>query len=439
MRRAYRNKLAATGLIVLLAFATACNASPSSQAVAPETLAPGSSWVGAFSPVGLPSPVNSLTSLTCRNAKLCWAVGSTVGGAGAPNGAALIATTDGGAKWTPQVIPATVGYLSGISCSDNRHCTAVGQAAQTSNGQAVIIVTSNGGSVWTSVPVPAGILDLTAVTCRPDGWCVAAGTGADSVVTLVSSSPTSTWTQAGSLPGMNGATDISCSDNRSCWVTAHTSVDVDHVTGTVALTTDGASSWTAVRTPTGIGYLNGVSCLDGPATGSGALPTTTTAPPTTATTATTAPTTAAAGQTTAPTATVPAVATTTTPPAPIVGVAGVRCTVVGTTAETLNDARAGHGVILSSDNGGGTWTDDAVSPTAAALMDVSCPAIGSCATAGSSVASYKLAGVAILSGSPAHPWRGPAVVGFPQPLAAISCVSTAHCVVVGESISEHLG
>jgi hypothetical protein len=29
-------------------------------------------------------------------------------------------------------------------------------------------------------------------------------------------------------------------------------------------------------------------------------------------------------------------------------------------------------------------------------------------------------------------------VGSPQPLSAVSCVSASSCIVVGESISEHL-
>jgi hypothetical protein len=429
----------ALALAALLALTAACTttSTPDASGTTP-TIAPGSSWVGSFSPVALPSPVNALSDLDCVDARLCWAVGSTVGGAGAPNGAAVIATTDGGIKWTPEIIPATVGYLSGISCSDKRHCTAVGQAAQTSNGQAVIISTSDGGGEWTSAPVPVGVLDLTAIACRPNHRCVAVGTGVGTVVTLVSTSPTGAWTQAGTLPlTMNGATDISCSDARSCWVTAHTSVDVDHVAGTVALTTDGAGSWATVSTPPGIGYLNGVSCLDGPAPTTSpsttptaaATPTTTTAPPAASTSSSTTVTTAPA----------PAPTTTTAPPAPIVGVAGVRCTIVGTTAQTLNGARAGHGVILSSDNGGATWSRQSVAPTAAALMGVSCPAVGTCAAAGSSIATSTMAGVAILTGSTDHPWKKAAVVGFPQPLTAISCVSTAHCVVVGESISEHLG
>ena len=131
---------------------------------APSTVAPGSPWLGTLATVTLPSPVNSLSALDCVTSQHCWAVGSTVGAGGEPNGATVIATADGGATWTVQPIPATVGYLSGISCSDRRHCTAVGQTSQTANGQGAVITTANGGATWNTATLPAGILDVTAVT-----------------------------------------------------------------------------------------------------------------------------------------------------------------------------------------------------------------------------------------------------------------------------------
>jgi hypothetical protein len=418
-------------MVVLAAGLSACS-SGGSPAGAPSgaPIAAGSPWLGAFAPVALPAPVNALTALDCPNASSCWAVGSTVGGAGAPNGAAVIVTADGGATWKSQVIPPTVGYLSGISCSDPRHCAAVGQASQTSNGQGVIIATSNGGATWTQSTTPPGILDVTAVACLPDRRCIATGTDATGVVALVSTSPGSGWEQRGVFPGsVSGATAVSCSDDQHCWVTAHTSVDVDHVAGVVAVTTTGGSVWTKLNTPTGLGYLNGVSCLSGSGSGSGALPFTST------TAATTTPTVPRTQATTA--VTTPAVPGTTTTTI-AAGVAGVRCTVVGTTSTVLNGARTGHGVIITTDNGGARWSNQSVPIAAAALRAVTCTSIGSCVAVGSSVATSAQAGVVILTGSANHPWKQAALVGLAQPLSAVSCVSNTRCVLVGESISAHL-
>jgi hypothetical protein len=433
--------VASTVLVVTVASGCTTGSSPGGIAPA-STFGVDSPWLGPFTPAALPALVNSLTALNCVSASLCWAVGSTVGSAGAPNGAAIIATTNGGTTWVSQTIPSTVGFLSGIACSDHKRCTAVGQATPTSDGQAVIIGTVDGGTVWTPEPTPPGILDLTAVICRASGRCVAIGSTASGVVALDSSTTGATWSQEGALPAnTTGATDISCSDEQTCFVTAHAAVDLDHVTGTVAVSVDGGANWVALTMPTGIGYLNGISCLSGPVTGIGALPTTSVAPttslaaPSSATTATTT----AAPTTTAPTTTAPTTtAPTTTAAPPPTGVAGANCTVVGTTASTLNGTRTGHGLLLTTENGGASWSVKPVSAASASLADVSCTAIGSCVAVGDSVATSNQAGMVILSGAPTQPWEKPAVVGAPLPLTAVSCVSSSRCVVVGESFSEHL-
>ena len=392
------------------------------------TVAAGSPWIGNFVPAALPAPVNALTDVACASSFRCWAVGSTTGGSGAPNGAALVTTADGGASWTTQTIPSTVAYLSAIACSDQRRCIAVGQAAQSPNGQAASIATSDGGTSWTPLEAPAGILDLTAVTCRPDRRCVAVGTTAEGSTALMATLPASGWTEQGPLPtGISGATAISCTDDRTCWVTGRSPIDADHVKGTVAVSADGGATWALEVMPTGLGSLNGVSCLPGPTTGSGALPAPSgpiAAPP------------IAAPPTTSPPTTSPP--TSTTAPAPIIGVAGARCTVVGTSATVLNSARAGHGILLTTDNGGATWKNRPVPETTAALTDISCTGLATCVAVGSTVASVPAAGVIMVSGSVAGPWRSAPSVSGPLPLSAVSCVSVSSCVAVGESISEHL-
>jgi hypothetical protein len=417
-----------------------CTSSTGGSA-APSTIAPGSPWLGAFASATLPAPVNALEDVDCATALRCWAVGSTLGAAGAPNGAAIISTANGGISWSTEAVPATVGYLSGISCSDKRHCAAVGQASQTSNGAGEIIVTSDGGTTWTSDVVPPGILDVTAVSCRPDHWCMATGNTAGGTAALVSSSEQAGWVQVGTLSaGISSANSISCTDEHDCWIAADSSIDVDHVAGVVDMTTDGGSTWVPTPMPKGVGLLNSISCL--PDTGgTNGLPfTSTTPPPTTTNTATranpTPPPTPPPTTTTspAPTTTVPPPTTTTTLP----GEAGVWCAAAGTTASTLTGSRTGHGVVLTTVDGGGRWSQEPLSSNVAALMDVSCTAVSSCVSVGNSVTTSAQAGVVVLTGPSAHPWKHAAAVGSPQPLSAVSCVSASSCIVVGESISEHL-
>ncbi len=422
-------------LSALVVMTTACSTTPSSGATSSaSTVGSGSPWMGAFEATIPPTPVNSLTDVACPTASRCWAVGSTVGTGGAPNGAVIIASTDGGATWSNQVIPPQVGYLSRIACTSKRDCTAVGQAAQTSSGQAVVIGTDDGGATWVLESVPADILDVTAVSCSTDRRCTAIGTTATGAAALTSPAPLASWSQLGALPaGLSTATAISCTDDSDCWVTAQGAPSGDHVTSQVVVTTDGGSTWATVPTPAGLGYLNDVSCLAGSPAGSGALPTTTTAP--IAPPSTAAPGAAAPPSTVATTTTSPS---TTTAPVPIVGVAGARCTVVGTTATSLTSARTGHGVVLTSDDGGAVWTSPTVPISSASLAGVSCVAIGQCVAVGSTVTTSTPAGMIMLTGSDSNSWKDAAVVNSAQSLAAVSCLSLATCVVVGESISEYL-
>jgi S-DNA-T family DNA segregation ATPase FtsK/SpoIIIE len=448
-------------LVAVVAIVAGGCTSSTGGSAAPSTIAPGSPWLGAFDSVTPPTPVNALEDVDCPTVLRCWAVGSTLGAADAPNGAAIISTTNGGVSWSAQTVPASVGYLSGISCSDKRHCAAVGQSSQTTNGAGEIVVTSDGGSTWTPAPVPAGILDVTAVTCLADHWCMATGNTAGGTAALVSSSGLAGWAQVGTLStGVSGANSISCTDRHDCWVAADSSIDVDHVAGVVDLTDDGGATWLPTSTPKGVGLLDGISCLPSTASSNGLPFSSTTAPPATtaataatappATTAATAPPTpvAAGSATTVPTSTsatappatappttaIPPTTTTTAPP----GEAGVWCAAVGTTTTTLTGARTGHGVILTTGNGGERWSSEPLSSRVAALMDVSCTAVNTCLSVGSSVSTATQAGVVVLTGPNPHSWKHAAAVGSPQSLSAVSCVSTAVCVVVGESISEHL-
>lgn len=433
--------------------ATACSSGGSPQAAtAPSTIAPGSPWQGRLTAVTLPPPVNSLTSLDCVSSLRCWAVGSTVGVSGAANGAAVVTTGDGGATWTVETIPATVGYLSAISCSDRRHCTAVGQASQTSNGQGAVITTADGGATWATATLPPTVLDVTAIACKADRRCLATGTTALGTAVLAGSPGQPAWVQRGTLPAtLTGATGISCPDAEHCWVTAHTAVDVDHVAGHIAVTTDGGTTWADTSAPKGTGYLNDIVCARGSG-GNGGLPfTSTTASSTTVaptipstttpsgTTSATAPAPAApaAPTTTATTATTTPPPSTTTTAAPA-GVPGAWCVAVGTSAATVTGTRTGRGVILTTVNGGASWSSQPVAPQAAAVMGVSCTAVNSCVAVGSAVALEAQAGVVVLTGPSAHPWKRAAAVSSPQVLTAVSCTSTSRCVMVGESISQHL-
>jgi hypothetical protein len=395
-------------------------------------------WVGSFDSVDLPLTVNSVTSVSCPTTSSCWATGSTEGGGGNALGAVILATKNGGATWTSDVIPASIGYLSSISCRDATHCAAVGETTTAIGMEGAALVTSDGGRVWDGPPPIAGTTDITAVTCRPSGRCLAIGSGPSGGV-AVTLQPDGTPQAAGLLPpGTSDATDISCADDEDCWVTGANTIGVDNIAGSVAYTTNFGTTWTGVPLPPGTGTLNGLTCSSA-ANSAGSLPfgsTSTTVAPGATTTEVPAPG-ASSAATSAPatTTTTTVVPTTTTTTLP--GVPGFDCTVVGTTSTTVNATRSGHGLILTTANGGSSWTVERVPATAASFTDVSCPTAGSCATVGTSVATAPEAGLVVLTGT-GSPWKHATTVAVPQPIAAVSCASLGHCVMAGEAVSERL-
>lgn len=417
-----RPSFSSIGLVILLTFgATACSKGPAvvgtpSTTQATIAFASGSPWSGSLLPVAAPTPINSIVAVTCVTASKCWGVGSTVGSGGAPNGAAVIATVNGGKSWFNQSIPATAGYLAHIACSSQRQCVAVGQGQ---GNQGVSIITTDGGATWAQSPVPPTISDVTAVSCNSDRRCMGIGTLITGNAALVSTSAGATWNQVGTLSsGAIGASGVSCIDDQHCWVTGHTIVGANQVAGAVVGTSNGGTTWISLPIPVGSGFLNAVSCVQGPADNVGSLPGSHITVPTTPATPTTP--------------------TTPTTSLPTVGVAGVRCTVVGTTANTQGVARTGHGLVFTTDNGGGTWASQPIPPSIAGLSSVSCVADYTCVTVGSTITTSPAAGVLLFTGPMAKAWKHATTITSPEPLLGVTCISTSHCVAVGESIIESL-
>jgi hypothetical protein len=205
-------------------------------------------------------------------------------------------------------------------------------------------------------------------------------------------------------------------------VTGYTSTDPFHVSGVVAASANGGTTWAALPVPAGTGYLNGIACTQGPVGQGGSVSTTTTRVR------------RPAGS---PSTTLPTTDTPSTAPTP--SVAGASCVAVGTSAVAQGQTRTGHGLILTSANGGASWTSEPVPATVATLFDVSCPSIGSCAAVGSTPAASTQAGVTVLTGASPTPWQHPTVVTMPLAVSGVSCLSTSSCAVVGGAYTAYLG
>ena len=395
-----RRRLAAAAALVTALATAACGSGAVSTggggtSAPTQALAP---FQGAFTTTALPDGIQALQDVDCASDTRCWAVGSTAGTAKASSTAVVVTTTDGGSAWTVQSVPATVGYLSAVSCPTTRACTAVGQVGSDGAGPGAVLTTQNAGATWTLQTVPGGTTDVTAVDCPTARSCTALADIAGRVTALTAGSPGSPWTTGGALPTtVESATGLSCTDPTHCWATVTSPVDVGHATGGVAATADGGSTWVLESVPPGTGVLRGIGCRPGTApSGSGA-------------------TTRPAG-----------------PP--------VDCSAVGTTATVPGATRSGQGLVLTTTSGGASWSPAAVTATSAALQAVSCDA-GPCVAVGTTVPSAPQSGLVVLTGSAGAEsagWRRAAVVDVALPLTGVSCPSLTSCVVVGESVSAHL-
>jgi hypothetical protein len=337
----------------------------------------------------------------------------------------VVTSVDGGASWSVRPAPPTVGFLAGIACVGARSCTVVGQVGTSGTGPGAVASTDDAGATWTLQTVPTGTTDVTAVQCGTGDNCVALADVAGRVTSLSTAGPGDPWVAGGALPPtVSAGTGISCTDATSCWATGSSPATVGHVAGVVAATSDGGATWALQQVPPGLGALQDVSCTS---TGAPVAPSNT-------------------GASTAPSSTVVRSSTSSTSvpgsSVPVSTVPGpaVDCTAVGTSSTVIGASRAGQAVVLTTSDGGLTWSSDPVTATAADLLSVSCRA-GPCVAVGSTVASTPQAGLVVLTGStgsPASRWIRAAVAEVALPLAGVDCGSLSSCVVVGESMSARL-
>ncbi|NNM58696.1 MAG: exo-alpha-sialidase [Legionellales bacterium] len=189
-------------------------------------------------------------------------------------------STDQGQTWSPQTLPAPVGYdtgiLNGIYCA-GQSCVAVGDYNQTATGDAIstIAVSNDIGTTWSQqvLPSPPGMNQgsLNGVTCVGN-ICIAAGAyqniSFDSLPGIALSPDKGvTWTQQTlTLPNgySNGELNgVACSAI-SCIAVGNYFDNSGHDYLTVAISTNDGVSWSQqTLTPPGSftqGTFQGINC-----------------------------------------------------------------------------------------------------------------------------------------------------------------------------------
>jgi hypothetical protein len=164
---------------------------------------------------------------SCPTAEMC---------AGVAGGMTLAVTTDGGARWRLESLPAPRGKdasISEVACATAMRCVV--QAAGT------FLSTADGGETWTEAAhVPEGAPGLWYLRCDPDGRCIGlAPTGTSTnggIVSMTSADNGRTWVVSGSHHApASELFMVSCGDALHCMFLSN------H--GPTMTTSDGGVTW----------------------------------------------------------------------------------------------------------------------------------------------------------------------------------------------------
>ena len=202
-----------------------------------------------------------LFSNACPSRTDCWAVGST------DTSLAIISTTDGGAQWTVDSFPQSLasGHLFSIACGAPTTCWSTGA---TSSGNPIIIATKNGKSwVEQSLPSNAGISNdgLYSVSCPTRSRCWAVGGAPAGTVLLGTSDGGTTWSvetlSTSEVLYAQVVSSMDCATTSTCQIMGLSQGSSSGTASEGIGTTDGGKTWTVDSIPTGSGNLLSVSCI----------------------------------------------------------------------------------------------------------------------------------------------------------------------------------
>ncbi len=319
-----------------------------------------------------PDGTGVLSAVSCATAARCWAVGSAGPDPTPVPATVIVATTDGGAKWSGQEVPTALGpSLSGVSCPTATTCLAVGSDAA---GSDLVLTTSDGGAVWSQAAAPVNATGMPAVTCLGIQMCIAIVTNGTSLWSSRSTDFGTTWQQEADLPAsFGGATGLECDASGTCLVAGYVPAGPGHGAGALALSADGGQTWESATVPAGVGLLQTVAC---------ATPTS--------------------------------------------------CFAAGTTSTTVSDVVPGKGELLQSVDGGHTWASAPVPPVDDAY-GIACPNARQCAMVGTDWAGVPAVGTGAVAQSHdgGQTFTTSSSAYVPLTLAALSCPTAVACIAVG--------
>ncbi len=379
------------------------------------------------------------TSVSCPSASVCVAVGLT--NYDNNEHGSIMTSTNGGVTWTPQTLPTGVGGLSGVSCASTTSCIAVGGGH--------IIATVDGGVTWIKKKIK-GVL-FTGISCASPTSCVAVGnTFPDEIGHAFTTVDGGTiWTE-GSLPTdvlLNGVSCAASTDK--CVIVGRYDGEYGDV-DILYTSANGGATWSGRPVPSGVSYLNGVSCPSakscvavGPSTmGPSSIIVSNdggkawTNEPVPSGTGATGPLAGVSSATTADCVAVVAIGS-------VVYGGQALTTSDGGATWTLENLSAGTGAnsvscasvadcvavgttetgdVITTSDGGSTWTNQQLPNAAGPLGSVSCSTVSSCVTTD---------GGHLLTTSDGALWSQGQVPPGDGSFSSVACSTPSDCVTVG--------
>jgi hypothetical protein len=246
----------------------------------------GTTW----SPATVLSGVSHFDGVTCPSTARCLAAGTDITSLATSGLTGVIDTTTNlGGSWSPTSVPATAGYLSGVSCAPaSSTCAAVGG---TPSGAPTLLTTTTGTS-WTVQALPGlpnggTYSDLNAVSCPAATSCTAVGDQlvlangaalggaagselalAEAVILSGSGSGLGTWSVQTTPAGTGPLRGVSCATATTCEAVGtpiSPDVGANDPAGptTTAVSTSNGTNWAADTLPNDIPLLRAVSCAAG--------------------------------------------------------------------------------------------------------------------------------------------------------------------------------
>jgi len=225
----------------------------SGNAMVEQTTNAGESWTTDTKGVtGL-----GLNAISCAGAFHCVAVGGERRDGNLTATNAVLVSSDGGTSWTAFTLSSVNGYLTSISCADTEHCMAT--AALGIGGTSTIIMTDDGGLGWANLawsppPLPLNAVavigsQLNAITCTSVSDCLAVGQATFSTTVsppietqgVVSTTSDGGQTWQTQLVPANDITDIACPISQDCLAVGQ---NTGYQSMYQILTTNSGATWT---------------------------------------------------------------------------------------------------------------------------------------------------------------------------------------------------